>query len=334
LANITLLHWNIQNFSNNKLTNTNGGSLINFIAAVVGRIRPNIISLQEVKFNAATAVVNQLIPAINLAMGQGPPAANRWQRIIVNNLKNHEAYVILYQTGNNFTLRTPAGLTNQRLTMGALGANSLQFNSSLTKHGGRKPYYATFRTSDTNHDFTVVTYHAMFGYWSGVGVRNVGLVGQCTNVDFPTGEVNLQASFTCGDFNVNFDFFVPGDYNNLLQLPSWAAVFGKTTLKATTPPAGYDYAHEYLSSAYDNIFQFNQNVMAPGFGEVTDLITDSTQGAYNGGQISAQAGAFNPNFIQRGDLIGPLPPLTFEDSWHIVRHAVSDHLPVSVTMTI
>jgi len=334
LANITLLHWNIQNFSNNKLNNPNGARLINFIATVVSRIRPNIISLQELKFNAATNILNQLIPAINQANGQGPPAPNRWQRIIFNSLKNHEAYVILYQTGNNFTLRTPAGLTNQRLEMGALGPNSLRFNSTLTRHGGRMPYYATFRTSDTNHDFTVVTYHAMFGYWSGVGVRSVGRVAQCQVVGFPTGEANLQASLTCGDFNVNFDYFIPGDYTNLLQMPSEPAVVGKTTLKATTPPAGYDYAHEYFSSAYDNIFQFNLTAGAAGFGVVEDLITQSTQGAFGGGQLAAQAGAFNPAYIQRGDLIGPLPPLTFEDSWHIVRHAISDHLPVSVTMAI
>ena len=344
MANITLLHWNIEQFSNNKLNNLNGQALIDYIAALVAHSGANIVSLIEVKNSAVNNILAQLIPAINLAKGQGPPLANRWSSISINSQKNNECYVILFQNGNNFNWLLPVGaggppplngLSNQALIGGVPGGN-LRFNSSLTQSGGRRPYYVTFRTADTNNNFTIVTYHTMFGFWKGVGVRNVGLLGQSQAVDDAGVTLNMQASFTAGDFNIDFNAAAFGDYQNLVNIPSSYSVNEKTTLVNNTPPNGYPTSVQYRLNAYDNIFRFRTAGAPPvNVGFVQDLIDDSTTIMGGGsGLFAAEAGAFVRGPIPMGHLIQNIPPDDFEDSWHIVRHAISNHLPVYVTMTV
>jgi hypothetical protein len=344
LANITLLHWNIEQFSNNKLNTANGAALINYIAAVVAHAGANIVSLIEVKNSAVNNIIAQLVPAINLANGQGPPLPNRWESVSINSQKNNEAYVILFQTGNNFNWLLPVGaggppplngLSNQALVAGAPGG-ALRFNSSLTTSGGRRPYYVTFRTSDTNNNFSIVTYHTMFGFWKGVGVRNVGLLAQSQAVDDAGATINMQASLTCGDFNINFNPAVPGDYNNLINMPSSYSTDQLTTLVNNTPPNGFPTSVQYRLNAYDNIFRFNTAGAPPvNVGFVQDLIDDSTTIMGGGsGLFAAEAGAFVRGPIPQGHLIQNIPPDDFEDAWHIVRDGISNHLPVYVTMAI
>lgn len=344
MANITLLHWNIYQFSNNKLNiPTNGPALINYIAAVVANSGANIVSLLELKNSAVNNIVAQLIPAINLANGVGPPTPNRWSSISLNSQKNNEAYVVLWQSGHNFNWLLPAaggavpvnGLTNQTLLGGITPGGSLRFNSSLTQSGGRKPFYVAFRTTDTNHNFTVVAYHTMFGLWSGVGVRNVGLLAQSQAILDGGVTVNMEASLTSGDFNVDFDPLVPGDYHNLLNVPSSQSTNERTSLVNFTPIGGYPTSVQYRKNAYDNIFKFNRaGVPAAGGGTVVDLIDDSTTMGIGSGVLANEAGAFAAAGIPEGHLIQNIPPQDFEDAWHIVRHAISDHLPVHVTVAI
>ena len=344
MANITLLHWNIQQFSNNKLNNANGAALIDYIASVIANSGANMVSLLEIKNSAVNNILAQLVPAINLARGEGPPLPNRWNSISINSQKNNEAYVILYQTGHNFNWLLPAaaggppplnGLSNQALVGGAPGG-ALRFNSSLTRNGGRRPYYVVFRTADTNNNFSIVSYHTMFGFWSGIGVRNIGLLAQSQAVDDAGATVNMQASFTSGDFNVDFNPAAPGDYNNLINLPSSYSTNQRTTLVNTTPPLGYPTPGQYRLNAYDNIFRYNTAAAPPvNNGTVQDLIDDSTTILGGGtGLFAAEAGAFVRGPIQLGHLIQNIPPDDYEDAWHIVRHAISDHLPVYVNMVV
>lgn len=345
MANITLLHWNIQQFSNTKLNNANGAALINYIAQIVAQSGANIVSLLELKNSAVNNILAQLIPAINLANGVGPPALNQWRSISINSQKNNEAYVVLCQLGNNFVPLTPAvggvnpinGLTNQTLNAAGNPAGQLRFNSSLTKSGGRQPYYVTFRTTDTNNNFSIVAYHTMFGFWSGLGVRNIGQLAQSRAVLDAGVTVNMQASLTSGDFNVDFDPLAPGEYQNLLNaVPSSQSTNEKTSLVTNTPPGGYPNPMQYRANAYDNIFKYNAAGLPPaGGGVVTDLIDDSTTIMGGGsGLLQNEAGAFVRGPIQLGYLIQNIPPDDFEDAWHIVRHGISDHLPVHVTVAI
>ena len=347
MATITLLHWNIYQFSNNKLNNANGAALINYIAEVVFQSGANIISLLELKNGAVNNIVAQLIPAINLARGEGPPLANRWQSISINSRKNNEAYVVLYQTGGNFTPLTPAagggahinGLTNQSLSPAGVPGGVLRFNSSITASGGRQPYYVAFRTTDTNRNFSIVAYHTMFGRVGNVtivGVRNVGLLAQSRAILDAGVVVNMHASLVCGDFNIDFDPLAPGAYNNLLNsVPSSQSTNARTSLVNFTPPGGYPTSPEYRANAYDNIFKYNRAAQPPaGGGRVVDLINESTRPPTGSGFMAPEAGAFVPGPILDGHLIQHIPPRDFEDAWHIVRHAISDHLPVWVTVTV
>ena len=337
-----MLHWNLEQFSNNKLNNINGPALIDYIAKVVSQRGANLISLLELKNSAVNNILAQLIPAINLANGV-PVNANPWSSIHINSLKNNEAYVLLYDTGHNFDFLMPAagggvpisGLTNQALVGGVPGG-VLRFNSSLTTSGGRRPYYVTFHTADTNHTFAVIAYHTMFGFWSDVGVRNCGLLGQTRAVlDVGVG-IPLDASLTSGDFNVDF-VTDPTPYNNLLNhLPASQSTNELTSLVNFTPPGGFANSLQYRKNAYDNIFKYNVAGLPPaGGGIVTDLIDDSTTIAGGGtGALTAEIQAFDRAPIPLGNLIQNIPPDDYEDAWHIVRHAISNHLPVSVTVAI
>ena len=340
---VTLLHWNIYQFSNNKVNNANGAALINYIAEVVSQAGPDIISILEMKNGAVNNIVARLIPAINLKNNEGPPALNQWRSISINSQKNHEAYVVLYRIDKGFLPLAPGigggtdpinALSNQTLLPNGSPGGQLRFNSSLTTNGGRKPYYVVFRTGD-GKNFSIVAYHTMFGIHSPIGVRNVGELAQSRAIIDNGATVNMQASMICGDFNVDFDPLDPGPYNKLLtSVPSIQSTNAKTSLVNFTPPGGYPTSPEYRKNAYDNIFRYvragNPTTIT---GRIVDLINESTKPPVGTGFMAPEAGAFIPGPILDGNLIQNIPPQDFEDAWHIVRHAISDHLHVYVSLT-
>jgi hypothetical protein len=344
LAAITLLHWNISQFSNNKLNDNNGTALINYIAQVVSQSDANIISLLELKNSAVNNIVARLIPAINLANREDPAAPNQWRAIGIDSQKNNEAYVILYKLNSGFVPFNAAGpgggqingLTNQSLTPAGAPGGQLRFNATLTKAGGRKPYYVAFSTTDQIPKFfSIVAYHTMFGLYSTLGVRNVGMLAQSRAISYEGVPVNMQASLTCGDFNVDFDLNRAA-YDFLLNnVPSSQTTDEKTTLVNFTPPGGYPTSREYRGNAYDNIFKYDRAGRPPaGGGGVVDLIYESTVPPVGDGLMAPETGAFVAGPIPNGNLIQNIPPQNFEDAWHIVRHAISDHLPVWVNFII
>jgi hypothetical protein len=342
LATVTLLHWNIYQFSNNKVNNANGAALINYIAEVVSQAGPDIISILEMKNGAVNNIVARLIPAINIKNNEGPPALNQWRSISINSQKNHEAYVVLYRIDKGFRPLTAAvgggtdpinALSNQTLLPNGTPGGVLRFNSSLTTNGGRKPYYVTFRTTD-GKNFSIVAYHTMFGIHSPIGVRNVGELAQSRAILDNGVTVNMDASMISGDFNVDFDPLFPGPYNNLLAaVPSTQSTNAKTSLVNFTPPGGFPTSVEYRKNAYDNIFKYRRAGLPPALGgHVVDLINESTTLPVGTAFMAPEAGAFVPGPILDGNLIQNIPPRDFEDAWHIVRHAISDHLPIYVSL--
>ncbi len=340
MARITLLHWNIYQFSNNKVNNANGAALINYIAEVASQAGPDIISLLEVKNSAVNNIVARLIPAINLKNGEAPP--NQWRSISINSQKNHEAYVVLYRIDRVLPLTPGIGggtdpinaLSNQTLLANGTPGGVLRFNSSLTTNGGRKPYYVAFRTTD-GKNFSIVAYHTMFGIHSPIGVRNVGELAQSRAILDNGATVNMDASMISGDFNVDFDPLHPGPYDKLLNtLPSMQSTNAKTSLVNFTPPGGFPTSVEYRKNAYDNIFKYRRAGKPTDLGgHVVDLINESTRLPVGTALMAPEAGAFIPGPILDGNLIQNIPPRDFEDAWHIVRHAISDHLPVYVSFT-
>lgn len=347
MANITVLHWNIETLSNEKLDDGNGQALVDYIARVVIRSGANIVSLVEVKNSAAARFSADLIAAINVANGV---AVNQWHGLSIDSLKNSEAYVIIWQLGHNFVPLTPVGgvnaingLTNQTLVAGIPGG-VLRFNGALTKSGGRKPCFVAFKATDGgDRPFTVVSYHAMFGSnLSSVGVTSIGRLAQSRAIVNTGNIVNLDASLTCGDFNVYFDpNVIGGAYDNLMNVvPSAWSTTERTSLLNNSPIGGNGYptSVQYRVNAYDNIFRYAQaGLPAVGGGTVLDLINDSTRPPPLGVGSGLMVNRITPFLrapITNGAAIQNIPPRDFEDSWHIVRHAISNHLPVYVSMVI
>ena len=342
MADIILLHWNIEQLSNEKLNDANGQALVNYIAEVVARSGANIVCLLEVKNSAVNNVRNQLIAAINVANGA---LVNQWHGLSLDSQKNSEAYVVLWQLGHNFVPLLPAagggahaihGLTNRNY---AVGGNPLHFNGRLTRAGGRKPLFVTFEATDGANPrrFTVLSYHVMFGEYSPVGVIAIGRVAESRNVDDAGNNLAMAASLVCGDFNVDFDPNAAGGaYANLRNVvPSNWSTAERTSLLMNTPGIGFPTPGQYRANAYDNIFKYALAGLPPaGGGTVPDLINDSTTSPPGSGQLINEITPFVRDPIKNGAMIQHIPPQDFHDAWHIVRHAISNHLPVFARMVI
>jgi hypothetical protein len=336
MANVTILSWNIETFGPGKLNNANGGALINFIAQVIVNAGANMVQLIEVTNSVAAGVAAQLIAAIDLLNGH--VGATNWRPVIVNSIYHHEAYILLYQLGNSFVPIPPNGGGAAALPMNGLTSRTaanlvILFPTRQTKSGGRKPFYAAFRTTDTNHNFSLVSYHVPFGNQTPRGIERVAQVGQITVVNDGANNHNMDSSLISGDFN--YDYVggpITWPYTNLLNLPSHAAATNvKTTLVNNTPPGGYPTSGQYRLNAYDNIFEKNAGNVN---GNVVDLIYEATTAPTGSGVLQARAGAFVRGPIQNGGAIVNIPPQDFEDGWHLVRHGVSNHLPIWVTVPI
>ena len=343
MATVNFLHWNIENLSNNKINNGNGTHIINYIAAVSAHLNATMISIIEVKFSATGNLTGNLVPALQAANGN----ANAWNAVVSSKTPNNEAYYLLWEAGNNVTTLASALMggpdPNQGYTLRNANPppNMLGFPSTFSKSGGRRPFFATFQTTDTGNTFIVMVYHAMFGGATPTGVRNMGRLNAINQIDDGTGNmVNLDAAIVAGDFNVDF-ISLPADYNNLINNVGPPAIDpanfmdprrAKTTLVNATPPVPWTDPLDYRVNAYDNIFGRNTvNANAA----VTDLLVDSAT-------LMGVAGPFVPaitNFatgpIKNNALLNNAPPpQDLEDSWHIVRDQVSNHLPVSISLTI
>jgi len=349
MANITLLHWNIETFGPAKYRNTNRPNFIRYIASLVNNVNADIFTMVEVKNSVSAAIATNIATDINLLQGI-LPVNNPWRSVIINSAFNNEAYIIMYRVDRNFApvqLGMAGPVANALLppdnglaTNDIYGA-TVQFPSRHTPRYGRRPFYATFQTTDTNHTFSVLSYHAMYGAGTAYGVRRIPSIDFVSQFEDDTA---MYASLIAGDFNV--DYNVDNiEYTNLLALPSYPATNQETSLQ--NDPIYSDDPLAYRSSAYDNIFQ---KVPAPvGMGNVIDLMLASAivpapslppPAAQPGvGNLSAAAGAFNipalNHYLAR--IITPiaaLPPGDMGSSWDFVREGISNHYPVTTTTAI
>jgi hypothetical protein len=340
VAKITLLHWNIQIFSEGKTKKPNAAALINYIAWVVGQSQANIISILEIRNNAVDTVVNRLIPAIDFVNGEEDPENTRWKSVKVDSEWNNEAYVVLYQKGNNFKPLLFGGkpicnLTDQADVTEKEG--SLEFNTNGAKYGGRMPFYIAFET-DAEKKFTIVAIHLMYGDTLPIresGLENVGQVAQNKKILYKGKATPLEASLTAGDFNVDYNSGHPGAYLNLLDLPSEPATSELTTLIQYIPIEPPKTSYDYRVNAYDNVFLYKPKDPPDKVdGAVLDLIDDSTEEPKGSGLLSDPIGAFVRDGIRDKEEIQNIPPEDYEDSFRIVKRAISDHLPVVLTFEL
>lgn len=347
MANITLLHWNIETYGPAKYFNANNANFINYIARLVANVNADIFAMVEVKNSTSLLVPPLIATAINVIYGI-LPAANPWRSVRVDSGYNNEAYIIMYRTDRNFLPiddQQASGVNtipDHGLGMDDVNGNRINFPSRYTARGGRRPFYVTFETTDTNQIFSVISYHAMFGNATPYGVIRLPDLNYITEFDDGTP---IDESLISGDFNVDYtvDF---ADYANMLALPTEEATNDDTSLKDN--PAGGNDPATFMASAYDNIFQTVITGMAPT-GNVVNLMVQSAvvplpalpppAAQPNVGNLSAQAGAFNiaalNNYLARiATPIVALPPVDMNTAWDFVREGISNHYPVVTTVTI
>ncbi|WP_295793755.1 hypothetical protein [Mucilaginibacter sp.] len=348
MANVTLLHWNIETYGPAKYFNANSANFINYIATLINNVDAEIFAMVEVKNSTSLLVPPIIANAVNALQGI-LPAANPWRSVRANSGYNNEAYIIMYRTDRNF-LPIDLGM--------AVGANvvpdhglgyfniltngPLPFPSRMTANGGRRPFFAMFETNAmAAQRFSVISYHAMFGAFTPLGVQRIANLNSITEFDDGTP---LDASMVSGDFNVDYNLNAFW-YGNLLGLPTYQATASNTSLKDN--PLGGNNPATFMANAYDNIFQTVAAVTPTG--NVVNLMVESAvvpapqpgpPAAQPGvGDLSAAAGAFNIAalnvYLARiANPIVALPPVDMDTAWDFVREGISNHYPVVVTVNI
>ncbi len=347
MAFITTLHWNLEDYGPTKWGDANNHQFVQYIATVVNHVNADIFTMVEVKNSIAPNLIHSLAAEINTL--QGIIAPNPWRGVALHSGKNNEAYIVMYRTDRKFlpyslTYAPGAyvipefGLCDRRVN-----GTQIKFPSPDTPAGGRKPFYVIFQTTDTNKIFSVLSYHAMYGSKTQLGLHYLPHCKCVTQLDAVTP---IVASLLAGDFNVDFNDN-HADYTSIIALPSHAATNEDTSLK--NHPISSNNPLTFRANAYDNIFQ---KVPAAGGianpGQVIDLMVESSlvlvpqppppAAQPRTGYLSAVAGSFNvadiPNQAQLVNPLVNLPPNDMDTAWAFVRNAISNHYPVVVTTTI
>jgi len=345
MADIRVLHWNIETYGPAKYFNANNANFVNYIARLVFNHNAEIFCMVEVKNSTSLLLPPLLAAAIN-ARERIAPQNNPWRVVRVNSRFNNEAYIVMYRIDRDFLpINRIQGSGADVMPENGLGMlnrhnNELQFPSRSTPKGGRRPYYVTFETNNmAGETFSVISYHAMFGPSTPLGIHRLPSLKNITQFNDGTP---LNASIITGDFNVDFNTNQYW-YTNMLAIAS-NATNENTSLQNN--PIGGDDPSTFMANAYDNIFQ----TVPPDWpGEVINLMIESANvGAPqppppaaqpNVGDLSAQAAAYNiaalNNYLAR--IITPvvaLPPADMNTSWDFVREAISNHYPVFLPVTI
>ena len=352
MAAITLLHWNIETYGPTKFLNGNNAVFITYIANLVNNVNADIFAMVEVKNSISAALPGLIAADINGLQGI-LPANNPWRSVRIDSGFNNEAYIMMFRTDRNFQaarataagpiVNGPAVVPDHGQGMDDALGNRIQFPSAWTAQYGRRPFYVTFETTDTNNTFSVISYHAMFGAQTAYGVHRLPALDYITQfADGPPATLITQ-SLISGDFNEDFDPLVPGYYQNMLNLPTVQATDQATSMMNN--PVGGNNSANYLASAYDNIFQ--TVVVAAPAGNVVDLMVESAvvpapqpgpPAAQPGaGNLSAAAGVFNIAHIPNNWAANPVaavPPVSMPTAWGFVREAISNHYPVITTAII
>ncbi len=351
MASIRLMHWNIEQLGDKKFNNGNKIPLMTYIADLIKNEDADIVVILEVKDFQSPMIAHLLI---------GLLGENQWGGVKVSTQFNNEQYMMFYRTDRNFK---PIAYLNgavvdspypeSTLTNVDTSGKVIPFQRATGPRGGRVPFYATFRTTDTNKKFSVIGYHAMFNPGqTQIGVRNIAKLAIITQFNDAV-PVPIDASLICGDFNLDYnDNNI--DYNNLLAFSS-NAVIEKTTLVNNTDGKSTDPS-TYRVNAYDNIFQRPAQPAPPPpaiqRGQVIDLMVKSAIINYNPplnppnmvngvGYLAKAASAFDVTIINAklkylnpAYAIVKLPPVEVATAWDFVREVISDHYPVAVTTVI
>lgn len=358
MAQVRILTWNIQVYGPQKYgQSVNAAQLVNLIGAVVNYTGANILVIEEAMSSVGDQVAFSVTEAIQQATG-GQNWAYFATQCRVNG--DRESYGIFWRTDGaaQFALATDA------VGAAVQGLSNLDFPNNFSNSNGRRAAYVTFTTTDTNRNFTVTAYHAPPNARAIRGLEQLAGMTQLYNVTNPAvgpAGAAVVGRLLCGDYNL--DVTVQPDYTwltNPVPAPPppaapgqgagcAAATNGNTQLgtyadavTAWGPPvAGWSanptaYRH---ALSIDNVFYATPAVGIP-IGNVVDVIAQIMlpgSGTRTAAQSFARVdGGANEAFPHA--LTIPLPfnasLSTAAYAFLLYRYAVSDHLPVSLLVSI
>jgi endonuclease/exonuclease/phosphatase family metal-dependent hydrolase len=357
MAQIRILSWNIEVYGPEKYgRSVNAAQLVNFVSEVIGYTQANILVVMETMSSVGDQIAFNLTEGIQAATGQNWGYFTTQAR--VNGDRESYGFYWRRDAAANFA---PAVDANGAPVSGLA---TLDFPNNFSNWNGRRAAYATFTTGDTNRNFTVTVYHAPPNARAIQGLQQLAGMPQLYTVanaaPGPAG-AGVPARLLCGDYNL--DVNVQPDYtwltNPVPALPPPAApgqgagcapaTWGNSLLgtladaiAAWGPPvAGWpaDTSQYRRALAIDNVF-YATPAAGPTNGRVVDVLA---QMIAPGTGIRTAAQAFNRTTPLGGPAFpnATLIPLpwnvtlsTTAYSFLFYRYAVSDHLPVSMSLTI
>ncbi len=101
MAEVTILHWNIETYGPGKFTDVNNQSFVNYIARLLYSTNTEIFSMIEVKNSISPVLPPLIADALNTT--EGIAAAQKpWRWVRINSGYNNEAYIIMYRADRDF----------------------------------------------------------------------------------------------------------------------------------------------------------------------------------------------------------------------------------------
>ena len=318
----------------------NAPAFFNHAAAVIANCGANIVALQEIYNQAGEVVLFSLCDALRYRTDQVwyylPPLAAGYGG-------NTECYGYLWRDGAGIAPAIdptkPAPQAGSLCTTNALcglGSNNYPTNTgALVAAGSRRAAYAVFgNVAGAPNPVIVTNYHAPSKITGALaGLTALAMMPELAGVP---GLPPLTACILCGDYNVDYETKAV-DYDHQLQNPTGTvqSTMNRTSLATNNPtiaaaqPVNSD---AYTSSAYDNIFVTALYSPANN-GAVIDLIAENR----TLGNLADQAKDYllldaNGHLTFQYANVLAKPFDTTYKSFILTRYAISDHLPVTVTV--
>jgi hypothetical protein len=355
MAQVNLVAWNIEVFGPEKYGNRpNADRVIQMIATVLAQTNADIFVAMELSSSVAEQICYNIAEAADNATGY------TWNYAVVEARPNgdRESYGVLFRVDNaaNFALLTDGNGDNN------IELSTVDFPNNFSDTNGRRACLATFRTTDTNTNFTVSVYHAPPNARAIQGLEALAKTPGLYSVDNGGNVQNVPGRLLGGDYNL--DVNVQPEYSWLTNAvpanpPPTQAGEGAGCVAITTAKTHLGAMKEaiatwgtvlanwpanpllYRDEQYDNIF-YDSPSMAPNpGGGVFDMIAEimNVHSAIRG--IAQQFTTLNPTTNN------PAFPFAFSIptplnvnlslapcAWMLYRYGVSDHYPIVLTITL
>lgn len=355
MASITMVTWNIQVYGPKKFSglNPNNLNVARFVAQTLASSGANIVVLQEIMSSVAEQIAFTIANETSARIGGVP-----WAYTVIGARPggDRESCVFLWRDSND------AAACFRPVSSGAGWAEGVpanDFPSKWVARGGRRAAYKVFRTNDFGRNFVVTNYHAPANFFAGIGPDAVAAMTELYWVTNMGVREPVTGRLLGGDWNLDVNTR-PADGQGYPWLTNpvppapppaaWGQGAGTTpAVTQTTIFCSYDYARNawgpdpgawprdqsyYLppGQAIDNIFYAHAGgvVIPMVMSLLSPMVTQSPLR-----QIALQFDTGHNAFPHAADF--PAMNIALSDPGYaflLYRYAISDHLPVSLTLAM